>query len=96
MTPDSLLQLERLGNFPHVGDRLVFEGPGCTVGALISTPKSIFMSDSAYFQKTTNLQDLTSADIHQVEQLLNNRPRKYLHYRTPYEVFPEARGALDV
>jgi len=29
-------------------------------------------------------------------KLSNNRPRKCLNYRTPYEVFREAHGALDV
>ena len=47
-----------------------------------------------FFPKGTNFQALGGKAIHRVEQLLNNRPRKCLHYRTPYEVFREARGAL--
>ena len=47
-----------------------------------------------FFPKGTNFQALGRTAIHRVEQLLNNRPRKCLHYRTPYEVFREARGAL--
>ncbi|MCZ6800763.1 MAG: IS30 family transposase [Nitrospirae bacterium] len=47
-----------------------------------------------FFPKGTNFLALGRTAIHRVEQLLNNRPRKCLHYRTPYEVFREARGAL--
>jgi IS30 family transposase len=47
-----------------------------------------------FFPKGTNFQALGRKAIHRVEQLLNHRPRKCLHYRTPYEVFREARGAL--
>ena len=32
--------------------------------------------------------------VNRIEQLLNNRLRKCLQYRTPYEIFREARGAL--
>jgi IS30 family transposase len=49
-----------------------------------------------FLPKGTNFDELEQAAIHRIEQLLNNRPRKCLGYRTPYEVFREARGALDV
>ena len=48
-----------------------------------------------FFPKDTNFHDMEPAAIQRVEQLLNHRPRKCLDYRTPYEVFREARGALD-
>ncbi len=47
-----------------------------------------------FFPKGTNFHALGLGEINRVEKLLNNRPRKCLHYRTPYEVFREARGAL--
>ena len=47
-----------------------------------------------FFPKGTNFHRLEHPVIHRIETLLNNRPRKCLHYRTPYEVFREARGAL--
>ncbi len=47
-----------------------------------------------FFPKGTNFHELGHGEINRVEKLLNNRPRKCLHYRTPYEVFQEARGAL--
>lgn len=48
-----------------------------------------------FLPKGTNFTQLGHAAIHRIEQLLNHRPRKCLSYRTPYEVFREARGALD-
>ena len=47
-----------------------------------------------FFPKGTNFHELGHGEINRVEKLLNNRPRKCLHYQTPYEVFREARGAL--
>ena len=47
-----------------------------------------------FFPKDTNFHKLGHGEINHVEKLLNNRPRKCLPYRTPYEVFREARGAL--
>jgi IS30 family transposase len=39
-----------------------------------------------YFAKGSCFQHLTQADMHPVEEKLNNRPRKVLDYRTPQEV----------
>ena len=47
-----------------------------------------------FLPKGTNFTELEPGAITRIEKLLNNRPRKCLHYRTPYEVFREARGAL--
>ncbi len=49
-----------------------------------------------FLPKGTNFHELGHGEINRIEKLLNNRPRKCLNYRTPYEVFREARGALDV
>jgi len=47
-----------------------------------------------YFPKGTDFSKVTPSQINRVEKLLNNRPRKCLNYRTPYEVFRKACGAL--
>ena len=48
-----------------------------------------------FLPKGSNFDDLAHGEINRIEKLLNHRPRKCLAYRTPYEVFREARGALD-
>lgn len=40
-----------------------------------------------FFPKGTDFNTVTYWDVEQVEQVLNNRPRACLGYRTPYEVF---------
>ncbi len=47
-----------------------------------------------FFPKGTDFRTLMQSEINRVEKLLNNRPRKCLNYRTPYEVFREDCGAL--
>ncbi len=49
-----------------------------------------------FLPKGTNFHEREQGEINRIEKLLNNRPRKCLNDRTPYEVFREARGALDV
>ena len=49
-----------------------------------------------FLPKGTNFHELEPGEINRIEKLLNNRPRKCLNDRTPYEVFREARDALDV
>jgi IS30 family transposase len=48
-----------------------------------------------FLPKGSNFRELGHAAINRIEKLLNNRPRKCLDYCTPYEVFREARGALQ-
>ncbi len=48
-----------------------------------------------FLPKGSNFHELEPGEINRIEKLLNNRPRKCLNYRTPYEVFRKARGALD-
>lgn len=43
-----------------------------------------------YFPKKTRFDTITPADVQKIENLLNNRPRKILNYRTPLEVFNAA------
>lgn len=40
-----------------------------------------------YFPKKTDFQQISIKDLQKVEDLLNNRPRKILNFRTPAEVF---------
>ena len=42
-----------------------------------------------FFPKKTDFRQITQKDIDRVTNLLNNRPRKTLKYRTPNEVFNE-------
>ena len=40
-----------------------------------------------FFPKGTNFKIAKSEELQKVVDMLNNRPRKYLDYRTPFEVF---------
>lgn len=40
-----------------------------------------------YFPKGTDFNTISDQELKEVEQELNNRPRKRLEYRTPLEVF---------
>ncbi len=46
-----------------------------------------------YFPKKTNFDDISDEEITRVQDLLNNRPRKCLGYRTPNEVFRQHLSA---
>lgn len=48
-----------------------------------------------YFPKGTDFRKVSDAQVEQVVLAINQRPRKCLHYQSPYDVFAEAlRGAL--
>ncbi|MBL4818061.1 MAG: IS30 family transposase [Deltaproteobacteria bacterium] len=47
-----------------------------------------------FFPKGTCFESLTYGEIIRVEKLLNNRPRKCLGYKTPYEAYRDECGAL--
>jgi len=47
-----------------------------------------------YLPKGTDFTYVTTAEINQIEKCLNNRPRKCLNYKAPYEMFHKACGAL--
>jgi IS30 family transposase len=49
-----------------------------------------------YLPKRRNLATLTGPEIRRIENRLNHRPRKCLGYRTPHEVFYNARHQLTV
>ena len=42
-----------------------------------------------YFPKGTDFSTITDEELKDVEQELNNRPRKRLNFKTPQEVFTE-------
>lgn len=52
-----------------------------------------------YLPRGTNLREITDETIHEIQERLNNRPRKILGYQTPNEVFHQAHssegGALN-
>lgn len=48
-----------------------------------------------YFPKSMKFKHLTQNDVDEVVQKLNNKPRKSLGYRTPYEVFYNLTVALQ-
>ena len=48
-----------------------------------------------YFPKGTNLLEVTKAQIEKVQNLLNNRPRKVLGFRTPKEVFAKSLNQAE-
>jgi IS30 family transposase len=43
-----------------------------------------------YLPKKTDFATITQEQLKQIEDLLNNRPRKVLNYKTPKEVFNES------
>ncbi|MCR4307848.1 MAG: IS30 family transposase [Candidatus Berkelbacteria bacterium] len=45
-----------------------------------------------YIPKRADLTQYTDQDIHQIQERLNNRPRKGLNYRTPNEIFQKVAG----
>lgn len=47
-----------------------------------------------FIPKKTDLQRVPSTEITRIENLLNNRPRKCLNYRTPKEIFNALNGAI--
>jgi IS30 family transposase len=47
-----------------------------------------------YFPKHTSFQAITEAEIEAAMQKLNQRPRKILGFRTPFEVFFNTTVAL--
>jgi IS30 family transposase len=47
-----------------------------------------------YYPKKTDFENVTQHQLSKVEDLLNNRPRKCLEYKTPNEVYNELSGAL--
>jgi IS30 family transposase len=71
----------------HLGVALYFAEPGCPYQR--GTNENTNGLIRQYFPKGTDFRDISHHEIRQVENLLNNRPRACLGYKTPNEVFFE-------
>lgn len=48
-----------------------------------------------YFPRATDLATITDETVHAIQEMLNNRPRKKLQWKTPNEIINEQSGALN-
>ena len=70
-----------------LGIRLYFADPGCPYQR--GTNENTNGLIRQYFPKGTNFRDISHQEVRRVENLLNDRPRACLGFRTPAEVFFE-------
>ena len=71
----------------HLGIQLYFADPGCPYQR--GTNENTNGLIRQYFPKGTDFRDISHDQVRRVENLLNNRPRACLGFRTPTEVFFE-------
>lgn len=71
----------------HLGLELYFADPGCPFQR--GTNENTNGLIRQYFPKGTDFRNISHYEVRQVENLLNNRPRACLGFRTPAEVFFE-------
>ena len=71
----------------HLGMQLYFADPGRPFQR--GTNENTNGLIRQYFPKGTNFRDISHVEVREVENLLNNRPRACLGFRTPAEVFFE-------
>lgn len=69
----------------HLGMRLYFADPGCPYQR--GTNENTNGLIRQFFPKGTDFRDISHPEVKRVANLLNNRPRACLGYRTPNEVF---------
>jgi IS30 family transposase len=69
----------------HLGVQLYFAEPGCPHQR--GTNENTNGLIRQYFPKGADFRDITHHEAREAEELLNNRPRACLGYRTPNEVF---------
>jgi IS30 family transposase len=69
----------------HLDIKLYYADPGCPYQR--GTNENTNGLIRQYFPKGTDFQNISHADVRRVEDLLNNRPRACLGFRTPAEVF---------
>lgn len=77
----------------HLGMQLYFADPGCPYQR--GTNENTNGLIRQYFPKGTDFRDITHNEVREVENLLNNRPRACLGFRTPAEVFFENHPPAD-
>jgi len=77
----------------HLGIELYFADPGCPYQR--GTNENTNGLIRQYFPKGTDFRDISHHDARQVENLLNNRPRACLGFRTLAEVFFENQPPAD-
>ena len=77
----------------HLGLQLYFADPGCPNQR--GTNKNTNGLIRQYFPKRTDFRDVTHYEVREVENLLSNRPRACLGFRTPAEVFFENHATDD-
>jgi IS30 family transposase len=71
----------------HLGIKLYFADPGCPYQR--GTNENTNGLIRQYFPNGTDFRDITHHEARQAQNLLNNRPRACLGYKTPAEVFFE-------
>ena len=77
----------------HLGMELYFADPGCPYQR--GTNENTNGLIRQYFPKGTDFQDISHYEVRQVENVLNDRPRACLGFRTPAEVFFEKTPPSD-
>lgn len=88
ITFDNGTEFARCGRLEkHLGMKLYFADPGCPYQR--GTNENTNGLIRQYFPKGTDFRDVTHDQARDVEQRLNNRPRKCLRFRTPAEIFFE-------
>ncbi len=71
----------------HLDMELYFADPGCPHQR--GTNENTNGLIRQYYPKGTDFRDTSHHEVRQVENLLNNRPRACLGFKTPHEVFHE-------
>jgi len=77
----------------HLGMELYLADPGCPHQR--GTNENTNGLIRQFFPKGTEFRDITHHQVREVENLLNNRPRACLGYRTPAEVFFDDSAPAD-
>jgi len=69
----------------HLGMELYFADPGCPYQR--GTNENTNGLIRQYYPKGTDFRDISHQDVRHIENLINERPRECLGFKTPHEVF---------